>query len=530
MPRHHRHGAEVEVAVGVLRRAAHREVVEAHVGLVEDRRRDVAADEEPPAGLALEVEGHVVIAPHRVVAHRRKGARRELVGGHERVVALLDRLEVEGALVVARTRALVEVHEGVGIVALALAQPLDREVVDLELGAARAELGTPCRHLGGGAARVETRQQLGHHRHSILVALFDDIHARGEVQHAGIDLALDKNAAARRQHIVSGAGDEGHHLLLDRRILRGVLVVGHALRPYEEVGLEVTVEHLPREVVVAAAVDQHHAVVGGHGAERQRVGHRRAHHERKVALRELDGAVAVHVGGGAAERYHQAVEVAAARRRRRREEPRQRQVDLRRVDEGVGQGQRQRVLVAHRVALHLGIDREHGGAVGPLGVVEAVLVVDAARDPALDVARGHDRRHLLGAVARSVERRHDGTHRGARYVVDGDAVLLQRAEHAYVVESLRTAARKHQAHTGIGTEVAVVDLVGRPAVPDARPYPRQRIAARGGDTASAAMRAAVPSAASRPCAAATPAAAVAAPSIISAKKRMILIFFSNFAH
>ena len=88
---------------------------------------------------------------------------------------------------------------------------------------------------------------------------------------------------------------------------------------------------------------------------------------------------------------------------------------------------------------------ERGGAVD-LPVVGQVAVGNAARDPLLDLTRSDDCPHLGGGIAGGIHGGDDRTHRGARDVIDGYAVLFEGLEHADMVEALGTAAAHDDPH------------------------------------------------------------------------------------
>lgn len=228
-----------------------------------------------------------------------------------------------------------------------------------------------------------------------------------------------------------------------RRLLStlGGRVAGRADRADDQVGGELLVEGPPRKVVVDTAVVEQHRI-DTHWLEYQRYGHRRTHGLAQFAAPQHHRTAVVHVAGHAEKRYHQAVEITFRSSRRRSEEFGQRQVDLRRGDQVFGN-----LETLSGRAFDIDQQTQERGVVAHLPVVVHILVgVDTSRNPLLDHARTDDGPHLGRGVARGIHRRNDRPHRGAGHTVDRHAVLLERLQHADVVESLRAAAAHHHTH------------------------------------------------------------------------------------
>ena len=229
-----------------------------------------------------------------------------------------------------------------------------------------------------------------------------------------------------------------------------MFIVGNTLRADEKRGCEILLQRSPREVIVAAAIDQHAAIFIRHGAEQNGVRHRGTHGKGQVAVLILHGLVAIDVRCDAAIGYHQLIEVAATRHRGGGEEFVKRHIYLRGVDKSVRQGEVERRAACHGVAFHIDIYGEHRGYVLTLGVEEFIAVVNLSRHPILHVARGDNSGHLLDRIARGVECADDGTHRCTRHVVDRYVVLLQRLNNSDVVQALGSATGQHKANLTLG--------------------------------------------------------------------------------
>ncbi len=295
----------------------------------------------------------------------------------------------------------------------------------------------------GGRAAPDHRLDPRHHLLGIGISQIDDVTPLREVERRYVDRALYHQRPIFGHVVVGGHRGQRHGLIYYGYILVYGFVVLAAACAQNYVGVEGSVERAPREVVVQTSVAEYHRVDLDR-REDHRYGHRRAHGECQIARFELDGAVAVDVGGHAAEGHHELIEVAAAGDARRLEELQQRHVYLR----GVYHRARYVEALASRVELHVAVGRqhdvEHAVHAVAVAIVVVILVVDAPRDPLLGLSREHDVLHFVGRVSRSVECCHYGSDRCSRDAVDRDSVLFQRAYHADMIQSLRSAAAQYQ--------------------------------------------------------------------------------------
>ena len=289
--------------------------------------------------------------------------------------------------------------------------------------------------------RAHLCEQLRHLRHGVGIARIHDLLGAVEVEHPGIDRPADRQAPLPGQRIVRIEHRQHEGLVEDAGALARRDVAGRADRADDQVGGELLVEGPPRKVVVDTAVVEQHRI-DTHWLEYQRNGHRRTHGLAQFAAPQHRRTAVVHVAGHAEKRYHQAVEITFRSSRRRSEKFGQRQVDLRRGDQVFGN-----LETLSGRAFDIDQQTQERGVVAHLPVIVHILVgVDTSRNPLLDHARTDDGPHLGRGVARGIHRRNDRPHRGAGHTVDRHTVLLERLQHADVVESLRAAAAHHHTH------------------------------------------------------------------------------------
>ena len=91
--------------------------------------------------------------------------------------------------------------------------------------------------------------------------------------------------------------------------------------------------------------------------------------------------------------------------------------------------------------------RNHRGIGTALFEIIDIFVLDLAGHPVFNLVRFENFRHLLRSITDSVQTRDNRTHRGTRHVIDRNAVLFQRFDHADVVESFGAPAAQHESHT-----------------------------------------------------------------------------------
>ena len=376
------------------------------------------------------------VAPlHRIVAHVGESHRELAPGQHlEEVVAQLG----EPHRPLAARRAAVHLHEVADIGPLGPRQPLEPVIVEDQRGTLPAEGGAARGVIGLAATCGDLPQDFGHGGHGVLVTRVHDGLGPVEVEHPGIHGPADRDAAPFGQRVVGLLHGQHESLVHDVAVAAGRGVARGADRSHDEIGTERRVERLPREVVVDAAVVEQHRI-RLHGLEHQGNGHRGAHRLAQLAPPQHHRTAVVHVAGHAEEGDHQAVEIAVGGGRRRSEQLGERHVDLRGGDEV-----RRHTEPFPRRAFDVDAQAQERGVAPHLPVVVEVAVgVDAPRNPLPDHARADDRTHLRRGVARRIHGRDDRAHRRPGHAVDRHAALLERLQHADMVEPLRPAAAHH---------------------------------------------------------------------------------------
>ena len=415
--------------VDIERVEAHGAVMGSDANLVRTGRRDKASHPHRQLVVHLGLEVEIEEATRLVVAS---------VGYEVGYFPVGDSLVVSRlGILVGKTIAGLELTPD--ILLLLVISPLDRDAVEHQVGSLALEyhaLQLPglLRQLSGN-----TTLDRVHQLHGIVIPDFGNLPGFGKIEqshitqiepHQNTVLGIECIVALLHNHILD---------LVDEVVFLGFIYFRGYDAADNNIGVEVRLHHIDREIVVDTPVVNQHTV-NLDGLENEGKTHRSPHGIAQIAIAQHQLALVIDIGSHSPERYEKVVEIPVALGRIGGKQAHKGVVHGERIDEAVGQEMRLEL----GGVLQSDVERnDFGRRVGFLEVVDIALVEDTPR-PQVEVVGENQVQHIVGRVAHGIPGTHDSPHRRTGYIVDRHIVLFERLDDTDMRYTLGSATTQHQ--------------------------------------------------------------------------------------